>query len=435
MSNNLKNLEIITKWNFWNKEPINSGFPRDITEKIKDYIKGPEVIALKGVRRSGKSTIMLQVIKELILNGAKPTNIIYINFEEPFFIENKGIEIIENIYNVYREQINPDKFSYMFLDEIQKIPGWEKWVRAKTDLKEAKIFVTGSSSKILSSEISTLLTGRNISFTVYPLSFREFINFKGIKEVSGKIQLLKNKTLIKKLLTEYMKFGGFPDVVLKEKPDVKEMLLKQYFEDILYKDIVSRHKVRDLETLKNIAYFYLTNISNLVSYNKIMKMLDTPMDVIRSYSSYLYESFLVKDVLKYSFKVKEQLRNPKKVYSVDVGLRNAVSYRFSEDYGKIAENIVFSKLISMGKEIYYYKNTGEVDFVTQKGLKAEALIQVSMIGSDDEKAVQREIKSLQDGMSSLQINEGLLITDDWNENIKLPEGKVSIVPLWMWLLE
>lgn len=434
MTEDIKILEILTKWNFWDKPVLDSGFPRRVAKKAADYIKGPEVIAFKGVRRSGKSTAMLQIIKEILARGALATDIMYVNFEEPFFIENKK-NILEKIYDVYREQVNPGRFPYVFLDEVHEITGWEKWVRAKTDLKEAKIFVTGSSSKLSSGEIATLLTGRNITFTVYPLSFREFIGFKGVEVNTDKIKILKSKATIKKLLTEYMKFGGFPEVVLKAKPEAKEILLKQYFEDILYRDVVSRHQVRDIETLKNIAYFYMTNISNLISYNKVKNMLDAPMDVIRSYSSYLYESFLVKDVLKHSFKVKEQLRNPKKVYSIDVGLRNAVSYRFSEDYGRIAENVVFNALAARGADIYYYKNHGETDFVIRKGMGTEGLIQVSMINPDEESAARRELTSIEESMANLKVNRGIIITDNWEENIKLKNGQISAVPLWKWLLE
>lgn len=434
MSEDMKIFEILAKWNAWDKELGNTGFPRSITNRAIDHIKGPEAIAFKGVRRSGKSTIMLQIIKELLSKGVKSTDIMYINFEEPFFIENKGKNILEKIYGIYREQINPDRFPYIFLDEIQEISNWEKWVRAKIDLKEAKILITGSSSKLLSAELSTLLTGRNISFTVQPLSFKEFLEFKGIKISKDKVWLMNNKTIIKNLLKEYMKFGGFPEAVLRKNSSAKEILLKQYFEDILYKDIVARHQIRDVETLKNIAYFYLTNMANLISYNKIKNILDVPMDVVRSYSSYLYESFLVKDVLKHSFKVKEQLRNPKKTYTIDTGLRNTVSYRFSEDFGRVAENIVFNALAGMGREIYYYKNLGEVDFVVKRGARIEELIQVSMINAEDEKAAQREIRALEDGMKNLNVAKGKIITSDWEESVRISKGVISAVPLWMWLL-
>lgn len=434
MLTDAKIFEILTKWNFWEKSSIDAGFPREITGDILAYIDGTEIIALKGVRRSGKSTIMFQMVNSLLAKGVQSKEILYVNFEEPLFVEYKGRNVLERLYKVYKEQVNPRKFSYLFLDEIQEAPAWEKWVRAKTELKEAKIVITGSSSKLLSTEFSTLLTGRNVSFTVYPLSFREFLQFKGVRNTSDNVILAKNKSLIKNFLGEYMQFGGFPEIVLKETPEMKEKLLKQYFEDILYRDVVWRYKIRDIATLKNIALLYMTNISNLSSYNKIKNTLDVPLDVVRNYSSYLSETYLVKEVMKHSFKVREQLRNPKKVYAIDTGLRNAVSYRFSEDLGRIAENIVFLTLLRRDKDIYYYKNHGEVDFLVRKGVNVENLMQVCMTNIENNKAIERELNSIEEGMSQFKISNGIIITEDWEENIKCKKGRVTAVPLWKWLI-
>lgn len=434
MLTDAKIFEILTKWNFWEKTSIDAGFPREITRDILTYIDSPEIIALKGVRRSGKSTILFQMMNSLLAKGVRTKDILYVNFEEPLFVEYKGRNVLERLYKVYKEQVNPRQFSYIFLDEVQEAPAWEKWVRAKTELKEAKIAITGSSSKLLSTEFSTLLTGRNVSFTVYPLSFREFLHFKGVKNASDAFILTKNKSLIKNFLGEYMQFGGFPEIVLKETPEMKEKLLKQYFEDILYRDVVWRYKIRDIATLKNIALLYMTNISNLSSYNKIKNALDVPLDVVRNYSSYLSETYLVKEVMKHSFKVKEQLRNPKKVYAVDTGLRNAVSYRFSEDLGRIAENMVFLTLLREDKDIYYYKNNGEIDFLVRKGVDIENLVQVCMTSIENTKAIERELNSIEEGMSGCKISNGIIITEDWEENIKCKKGMVTAVPLWKWLI-
>ena len=426
--------DALNKWNAWDKTALDAGFPREIVHSIAPFLDGPEIIALKGVRRSGKSTVMLQLMNYLLKKGARPGDILYLNFEEPLFYENRGQNIIERIFRIYRERVNPGRFAYVFLDEVQEIPHWEKWVRTNVDLKQVKIIVTGSSSGLLGTEYSTLLTGRNVSFTVYPLNFREFLDFKGLGGYSDPITLGKNKDLIRNALREYMQFGGFPEAVLRDKPEQKEKLLKQYFEDILYRDIVWRHKVRDIATLKNIAMIYMTEISNLSSYTRIKNSLGVPLDVVRSYSSFLDETYLVKEVKKHSFKVKEQLRNPKKVYAIDTGIRNAVSYRFSEDFGRLAENVVFLSLLPMEKEIYYYKGTGEVDFVVKKGMSTESLIQVSMAGSD-RKIDERELKSLIEGMESLRVRDGYVVTEDYEETISAGKNTIKAVPLWKWLLQ
>lgn len=434
MTSEAKLFEILSKWNFWDHTSPAGGVPREVTSDIIAYVGGPEVIALKGVRRSGKSTIMFQVINALFSKGIPSKNVLYVNFEEPLFLGDREWTILEKLYKVYREQVNPEGFCYLFLDEIHEIAGWEKWVRAKTDLKEARIFVTGSSSQLLGTEFSTLLTGRNISFTVYPLSFREFLSFKGVK-VTDLAALTKRKSVIKNLLKEYMQFGGFPEVVLKEGTEAKEKLLKQYFEDILYRDVVWRYKVRDIASLKNIALLYMTSISSLSSYNRIKNALDVPLDVVRNYSHYLAETYLIKEVPRHSFKLKEQLRNPRKVYAIDVGMRNAVSYRFSEDIGRIAENLVFTALMRQGRDVYYYKNKGEVDFLVRKGLSVEHLIQVSMAATEDRKALQREMNAMEEAMGHFKGSKGLIVTEDWEEELRLKQRRVSAMPLWKWLLE
>lgn len=179
----------------------------------------------------------------------------------------------------------------------------------------------------------------------------------------------------------------------------------------------------------------MTNISNLSSYNKIKNALDVPLDVVRNYSHYLAETYLINEVLKYSFKVKEQLRNPKKIYTTDIGLRNAVSYRFSEDIGRIAENIVFAALLKQGKDIYYYKNKHEIDFLTQQGITVDTILQVCMTATDNKKAMQREIDAMDEGLEIFKTSKGIIITEDWEEDIRLRNGKIKTIPLWKWLLK
>lgn len=424
--------QILQKWNFWER-PVEPGFPRDITRTVVDAMQGPEVIVLQGVRRSGKSTILFQLMEALLVRGVAPREILYINFEEPLFFDQRQTGILEQLYTLYRERVNPQGPAWVFLDEVQEISGWEKWARARTDLREVKLFVTGSSSSLLASEYGTLLTGRHLSFTVYPLSFREFLRVRGLAGPWDEVSLAARKALIRNLLREYLQFGGFPEVVLREREDLKERLLKQYFEDILYRDIVGRYQVRDVATLKNIALLYMTGIAAPSSYNRIKNALDVPLDVVRSYSGYLAESFLVREVLKHSFKVKEQLRNPKKVYAIDPGIRNAVSYRFSEDLGRLAENVVYLSLLRQEREVYYHKERGEVDFLVREGMRTAALVQVCVAG-EGEGAWGRELQALEEAMVSLGLQEGLLITDDREEEITLETGVVRAVPLWKWLV-
>ncbi|MCX5977014.1 MAG: ATP-binding protein [Coprothermobacterota bacterium] len=428
-----KLFDILAKWNFWDKPSIEAGFPRTLHSQILPHIAPPEIIVIKGVRRSGKSTLMLQLMNVLRGRGVSPQDMLYINFEEPLFIDQPGVEILDRLYRIYRERINPQRFPYIFLDEIQQVSEWERWARVKTDLREAKLFVTGSAANLIGAEYSTLLTGRNLSFTVYPLGFTEFLSFKGCEGPFDPLFLARNEPLIRNLLREYLQFGGFPEVALRETAAGKEKLLKQYFEDLLYRDIVSRYRLRDVRTLKNIALYCMTNVSNLFSYTRLKNVLSVPLDVVRNYTGYMTETYMIREMFRHSFKINEQLRNPKKLYVMDNGLRNAVSYRFSEDLGRLAENAVYWRLMSQEGDIFYYKNRGEVDFLVRKGMQVTNLIQVSMIGEEEEPALRRELDALADAMQDLKIDEGTIITESREEILEIPQGKIRMVPLWKWL--
>jgi len=427
-------LKVLDKWNFWNGVVKGVGVERDDLNRISKFLDGPEVIALKGVRRAGKSTLMRQLMNMLLKTGVDPRKLFYLNLDEPYFSGDRTVEFLERVFQTYREHVNPTGDTFVFIDEVQEMPGWERWVRSKNELKEAKIFVTGSSSSLMDSEYATLLTGRNITFSVYPLAFKEFIRFKGLELPGGELELTSQKTVLRNLLNEYINFGGFPEVVLKSDTDTKELLLKQYFYDILYRDVAARHKVRDTETLKNIAVYYMTNISNLSSYTRIKNLLGVPMEVARSYSSHLASANLISEVPRHSFKVLEQARNPKKVYSIDTGLRNAVAFKFSEDFGRLAENIVFSELKKDGGELFYFKDGQEVDFLVREGLKAVSIVQVSMLDSSQGKAMDRELAVLDRCAEKSGCNDAILVTDDLEA--ELPTGKVRVraIPLWKWLL-
>ena len=222
-------------------------------------------------------------------------------------------------------------------------------------------------------------------------------------------------------------------MVLRETAAGKEKLLKQYFEDLLYRDIVSRYRLRDVRTLKNIALYCMTNVSNLFSYTRLKNVLSVPLDVVRNYTGYMAETYMIREVPKHSFKINEQLRNPKKIYVMDNGLRNAVSYRFSEDLGRLAENAVYWRLIGQEGDIFYYKNRGEVDFLVRKGMQVTNLIQVSMIGEEEEPVLRRELDALADAMQDLKIDEGMIITESREGILEIPQGKIRMVPLWKWL--
>jgi len=415
-----KILEILSEWNaLWKKEYL----PRIITKDICKVI-GKEVIDLVGVRRSGKSSILSLIIKELKL---KESQILYINFEEPSFVNYYSLELLDKILEVYKTNINNKLRPYIFLDEIQLISGWEKWVRKIRELNSANVFVTGSSSKLLSKEFGSSLTGRHISFQIMPLSFKEYLTFKNKELPKNNAQLIKNKITYIKLFNKYLLEGGFPEYVLTN----NENLLKTYFDDIIYKDVAIRHNIRSLNLLRKLANFCVTNISSPISYNSLKNTFKVSLDLIRSYLEYLEEAYLLFTIPIFSYSLKVQEQNPRKIYVIDNGLRNSVSFKFSKDLGKLAENLTFIELKRQQKEIYYWKNNGEIDFVIKN--KDDSLDLINVCYSENSEIPEREINSLlefKENYKSIKINKSIILTKDFESKNK----DILFIPLWKWLL-
>ena len=425
-------LRILVDWNYWGNYRDESLERGRYIEKLNHLLKTGEIIVIKGVRRSGKSTLMLQFIKK---SGLDEKNTLVVNFEDPRF-KNPNLELLDRIYEVYQEELQPDEGHYVILDEVQEVEGWEKFARFLHEAKKVQVFITGSSSKLLSEEYSTLLAGRHVDIEIFPQCFTEFLEFKGVS-IRSRIEMIKFRHRIRKLLDEYLEFGGFPKVVLIEEDKGKEELLNNYFRDILIKDVQRRFKVRETVKLEELAKYYLTNISTLQSFNRARKWLDLSLDTVERYSKYFAIARLLFFVPKFSFSLKEQILNPKKVYCMDPGLRNIVSFKFSEDRGRIAENVVFLNLLfrNSDREIYYWrdKHGREVDFVLKRGLKIERLIQVTYVSSEEEVDV-REKKALLKASEELNCEDMQVITRDYEAEEDFKGKKIKFIPLWKWLV-
>ena len=427
-------LRILLDWNYWGDYKDESIERRGYIKELNRLLKTGEIAVIKGVRRAGKSTLVLQFVKKLVEEGLKEENTLVVNFEDPRF-KNLDLELLDTIYETYKEELQAEGEHLVVLDEVQEIAGWEKFARYLQEAKRARVLITGSSSKLLSEEYSTLLAGRHVDIEVFPLSFREFLDFK-FKDVSiqRKIDIIKYRHKIRILLREYMEFGGFPKVTLIE--EGKEDLLANYFRDIVIKDVQMRFRVRETGKLEELAKYYLTNISTLQSFNRVRQALNLCLDTVERFSRYFATARLLFFVPKFSFSLKQQILNPKKVYCIDSGLRNIVSFKFVEDLGRIAENVVFLELFRRGKEVYYWRDrTGrEVDFAVKGKLKVSELVQVCW-RIEEEKTRKREITALVKAMDELKLKEGLIITEntEGRENIN---GKwITYKPLWKWLVE
>lgn len=405
-------------------------FPEIIPREL--YIpETRKIVSLVGPRRSGKTFYFYQLIKGLLSKGVPRELILYVNFEDDRLLPlriNELNDLLEAYYELYPDSKNKEK--YFFFDEIQNIRNWEAFVRRIVDKERAKVYVTGSSSNLLSMEIATSLRGRTLTFHLFPLSFREFLEFKKVS-LDRNFAYSSSRFKIKKLLKEYIDFGGFPEVVLSA--NLKQETLSNYFDMVIYKDLVERFSIRNTLMLKALSKFLITNISSSFSISSYYRSLKLETRVskgtVLEYLSHLVDINLIYLVPIFSYSLRVQQRNPSKVYCIDTGIRNAVALRFSEDEGKLAENLALIEVKRRGLDVYYWKNKREVDFIIK--YKDGKLTAVNVSYTDD--VNERELEGLREFGDRFRekVRESVVLTRDF-------EGKkrgIKFMPLWKWLLE
>ncbi len=432
--NSSKILEILSAYNpFWISGTIDAGIPRDLLPACSAQIQSKEVLVLKGIRRSGKSTLMNQIIQELIKTGIPPAAILRVNLEEPLFAPEYSITLLEDIYRTYRERVYPEGKCWVFLDEVQQVTGWESWVRGRQDTEDIKFFVTGSSASILSREIGTKLTGRNVTFEVFPLSFIEYLRFHNL-HIRSELDYITKKTAIRNFFSEYLMYGGFPEVTLKKTDTEKKILLKSYFDDILYRDIISRYQIRDVTSLRNLAVYLLTQIARPTNISKLKNNFTISQDKTESYISALLESYLLFKISGFSYSLKQSMRSGFKPYAIDTGLRNRVAFSFSEDTGWQVENVIACFLRQRYEEVYFSKNGKETDFIVKEGIHISRRIQVWYDDISVRKIPDREITGLTVPLHDDTNEASILLTNDYEDVIERDGIAIRCIPVVKYLL-
>jgi predicted AAA+ superfamily ATPase len=421
---------------------LDTGKRQDLTARALELpTEIRKVIALYGPRRCGKTSLFHQTIQKLLDRKVPLSRLLYIHFEDerihPFSQEDWE-RLLESHHELYPESVGHRK--YLFLDEVQEIPLWEKFVRRVSDSGEFQVFVTGSSSKLLSREIATSLRGRTLSYFLMPFSFREFLDFKNLKlPIHWEHSDLRHK--IKSLFFEYLQFGGFPEILDKEE-SIKIRILQEYFDLIFYKDIVERHRLRNQALMRELMRYLLSNFASLFSIHGFYHFLKSKgqkisKNTLFEYLDCLEDVSFVKMIPVFDASFKKQQVNPKKAYSIDLGLVTASSFQFSENRGKYLENLVFLELWRRGgKEIYYFKtrNQKEVDFLLVENGKPRQLIQVTR-HLDSPKTEQREMDSLVEASKELGIRDCLILTEDTLAEKTSEKIPIKIMPIWSWLLK
>ncbi len=392
---------------------------REILDEILKWFKDNRVLILTGIRRSGKSTILKQLMHE-------KQKYCYVNFEDERFIDFKAQEfeqLNEVLIEIYE---NPKLY---FFDEVQNIEKFETFVRRLQD-QGNKIIITGSNASLLSKEFGTRLTGRYRSFEIYPFSFMEYLSFKKIKPQKDWQYLTKKRVNLKKMLNEYIENGGMPEY-LKNKD--KEYI-KTVYENILYRDVIARYNIRRQKVLQELVNVLTTNISSPFTYNSLKTSLGLANSItVKEYISYLNNSFLFFELQRFDFSVKKQLNAPKKAYIIDSAFSQVMGFNISANKGRLLENLIFLELKRRNKEIYYHTGKGECDFLIKEGTKISEAIQVCY--TIDESNKEREINGLVESMKRFKLKEGTIITHEQEEEIKIEGRTIKVLPAFKWLLK
>jgi len=443
---------------------------RDVQAEVARYLLQREIIVVTGIRRSGKSSLLRLICEDLMTQGSAapaapiastvpttpvaaaspvdgppagasltpvlPANILYLNFDDERFISFTAQDFAP-LYETFLELENPQGRRYLFLDEIQRIPGWERWLSRLYEFEDVRIFVTGSNAAMLSPEVASTLTGRHRQVTIWPFSFPEFLTLRGMPaaglDFTRDLHRPETKSAIRRLFADYVEIGGFPEVARTG----DATLLEQYWRDILYRDVIARYGIKNIKEIKELSLFLAAHPGSVQSYRNLGNLIGVrSVNTVKNYLNALTDVYLFQFIDLFDYSLKRQIYNPSKVYCADGALGNAVSFRFSRNIGHIYENMVFLALKRRGSEVFYWKSPRgrEVDFVVKSGLRITEAIQVCSSLADPQTR-QREFQALREAAEALQADRLTIVTDAEEGSEKTDFGHIAIVPLWKWLLE
>lgn len=393
----------------WNNKLYKS-VKREAISKLISYLPLKQIITITGIRRCGKSTLAKQAINYLIESGVEAKNILFINLENPLFLEYKNdANYLHVIYEEYLKLMNPQGKVYCIFDEIQYFDNWQVYIKSRYELSDIKYMLTGSNSSMLSNELSTLLSGRSLNIHLDTFSFTEFLDYKNI-EYKDELSQITNKIQIARAKEEYIKWGGFYEVFEVEDESIKKELLINYVRNIIYQDIVPRYSIRNAQVLERLFFYLLSNATSLINYTTLSNTFEISDKSIREYINYFEETFMLKRIDKFHNKPKERIKSFKKIYALDNGFLQ-IAPKLSDNLGKNLENIVFIALNQKNEEVYYLREVQEIDFLSQS-----RLYQVSYDISEV-KTRQRELGSFEYFNKDNKYTN-FLITYDKNEELE-----------------
>lgn len=397
------------------------GIEREQLKNIEKKIPLPHIIVITGMRRCGKSTLLRQIMNKYYADK----HFYYINFEDERLFQFKATEfnqLYEALLEVYGEQ------KTFFIDEIQAVDMFELFVRRFYD-SGFKFFITGSNAKLLSHEVSTKLTGRHVDIIVKPFSFEEFLKLNNLIVDNKMLYQSKTRVMLKNYFSEYLETGGMPEFLVYND---SEILLRTY-EDIVLKDIIVRHNVENNVQIRELYTYLINNFSNKFSYTKLKEVMKLgSVNTIKKYITYLEDSYFVKTIHKFEYSFRKQLVNDKKVYVNDNGFIQKLATRITKDKGWLLENLVFNTL-NISSPICYFSQKRECDFIVMNNKEIVSIIQVTYVLDLNNK--EREIEGLIEALEYTRKKEGLIITYDQEEVLKIKNKTIKIIPIWKWLLK
>jgi uncharacterized protein len=402
----------------WEK-PYFGLYPRQVFQKLVRQLSARHIQVLQGIRRSGKSTVFKLMINHLTASE-DPMEILYLNLEDPFFI--KFSHSPEKLYEVIdtARKLTGKNIRYLFLDEVQAIDGWEKYVKTVYDNEVfEKIFITGSNAALLNGEFATLLTGRYLSSMVYPLSLSELL---AIKNITTYVQMVRRKADVLALVDAMLRYGSFVEVFDSDE-DLKRDIVSTYYDSILLKDCVSNNHIRDIKSFKELSYYLISNITATYSYSSLGKAVGIHDQSAREFVQYLQQAWLLFELRLFSWSVKEQQNNRKKPYVMDNGFIN-LSFAFSSNSGRLLENLVFSELCKAEKELYFYNKGFECDFIIKNADHSLAAIQVCHELTDRNE--KREVG----GLKKIDVQYPTVSKTIITYNQETTVDGIDVIPFW-----
>ncbi|MBU0649509.1 ATP-binding protein [Patescibacteria group bacterium] len=436
---------LITTWNPHFTNPSRGGWvgtvPREkYLERLKKLIDVRHVLTLTGVRRAGKSTLMHQLMHHLINEKGVPAqNIVYLFLEDILVQQYLGLgwKLIEDLYNFYLETYNPQGKVYLFLDEIQGIKEFNRWISSKYERKAPiKFILSGSRRSLIESESSTVLTGRNVQIDVYPLNFYEYLLIRGVK-IEGKASIksliqanFSQQTSILHHLGNYLKEGGYPEIVLAKDEEVKRALVSSYYHDTITRDVIIPNEIRNSQEVEILGLQIMSDFTKTHTYSSLSRPQKLSIETTKAYLNYFEQAYLFFESKYFSYKTKEtqDIQRARKIYVVDNGLRNFNIPMLRPDLGQCAENIAYIELRKQTGAIHYWKGKKEIDFVTIN--PDLALYNVSYTNEPHE----REIQGMVEGLQEFSLSKGTVLTKNLFTTKEVEGKTIEFIPLWAWLI-